>query len=61
MNGDKSKCDADGQLKNGIFKEFFKDGALSCVGKYRNGEKIGEWRTYDAKGKLTKTTRHKRG
>jgi antitoxin component YwqK of YwqJK toxin-antitoxin module len=28
-------------------------------GQYRNGEKIGEWRTYDGKGKRIKTTRHK--
>src|SRR4029077_10418111 len=30
--------DADGKLKNGVFKEFFKDGTLACVGKYRKGE-----------------------
>ena len=50
---DKSKHDTHGQLKNGIFKEFFKDGALSCVGEYRNGEKIGEWKYYLRNG-LTK-------
>jgi len=50
---DKSKHDTHGQLKYGIFKELFKDGALSCVGEYRNGEKIGEWKYYLGNG-LTK-------
>ena len=47
------------QSKTGVVKVFFKDGTLSCVGKYRNGKKIGERRTYGAKGKRIKTTRHK--
>jgi len=38
--------------------EHFKDGTLSCVGKYSNGEKVGEWRTYGTKGEPTKTMRH---
>jgi len=44
MKTDKSKYDADRRLKNGIFKEYFKDGTLSCVGECRNGEKVGEWK-----------------
>ena len=32
MKVDKSKYDSNGQLKNGIFREHFKDGTLSCVG-----------------------------
>jgi antitoxin component YwqK of YwqJK toxin-antitoxin module len=44
--------DADGKLKNGVFKEFFKDGTLACVGKYRNGEKAGEWKYYLRNGVL---------
>ena len=47
------------QSKTGVVKVFFKDGTLSCVDKYRNGEKIDEWPTYDAKGKRIKTTRHR--
>ena len=46
MKADQSKHDAGGKLKNGEFKEFFKDGTLACVGKYRNGEKVGEWKYY---------------
>ena len=38
MKIDKNKRDAGGKLKNGMFKEHFKDGTLSCTGKYRNGE-----------------------
>jgi antitoxin component YwqK of YwqJK toxin-antitoxin module len=58
---DANKHDDSAALKNGMVKEFFKDGVLSCAGEYGNDKKIGEWRTYDAKGKLIKTTRHKRG
>jgi antitoxin component YwqK of YwqJK toxin-antitoxin module len=47
-----SKYGADGQLKNGVFKEYFKDGTLSCVGEYSNGEKIGEWKYYLKNGLL---------
>ena len=43
MKRDKNKYDSKGQLKNGLFKEYFKDGTLSCVGEYLNGEKTGEW------------------
>jgi len=52
MKTDKSKDDADGQLKSGICKEFFKDGAVSCVGEFRSGAKIGERRYYLRKGLL---------
>ncbi len=38
MKSSKSQNYAGGQLRNGIFKEFFKDGTLSCAGRYRNGE-----------------------
>jgi hypothetical protein len=38
---------------------FLQDGTPACVGKYRNGEKFGVWRTYGARGKPSKTTKHK--
>lgn len=28
-------------------------------GEFRAGKKTGEWRLYDANGKLAKTTKHK--
>lgn len=59
MKLDPSKHDADGKPKNGVFKENFKDGTLVCVGHDRNGEKVGVWLTYDARGKLIKTNKHK--
>ena len=58
MQVDKFKHDSDGKLKNGVYKEYFKDGTLSCEGKYRRGERVGEWRTYEASGKVIKATRH---
>ena len=36
MKIDQSKYDAEGQLKNGIFMKFFKDGALLCDGTNRD-------------------------
>jgi hypothetical protein len=41
MKTDSNKRDATGKLKNGVFKEHYKDGMLMCVGKFRNGEKMG--------------------
>ena len=44
---------------NGGFKEYFQDGAPACLGKYRHGDKVGEWRICDPKDKLIKSTKHK--
>ena len=52
MQRDKGKHDAEGQLKSGVFKEYFKDGTLSCIGKYRSGERAGEWKYYLRNGML---------
>lgn len=49
---DKSKYDPKGQLKNGLFKEFFMNGVLSCVGKYKNGKMTGIWNRYHPNGEL---------
>jgi len=40
---DTRKSKANGLLKNGLFEEHFKDGTLSSVGEYIEGEKTGEW------------------
>ncbi len=40
---DTSKSKANGLLKNGLFEEHFKGGALSSVGEYIEEEKTGEW------------------
>ena len=58
---DKSKYDSDGQLKKGLFKEQFKDGALSCIGEYINGEKTGEWKYYLRNGLLKAIGRYANG
>jgi hypothetical protein len=39
MKADQSKHDAGAKLKNGEFKEFFKDGTLASVGKYATAKK----------------------
>lgn len=58
---DQTKFDADGRLKNGVFKEFFKDGTLSSVGEYSEGEKVGEWRYYLRNGLLKAIGRFSNG
>ncbi len=35
---------ADGKLKNGPYKEFFKGGSVSCEGRHKDGERTGEWK-----------------
>jgi Uncharacterized protein conserved in bacteria len=52
MKLDQSKRDAEGKLKNSLFKEFFQDGTPACVGKYRHGEKVGLWKYYLRNGQL---------
>jgi antitoxin component YwqK of YwqJK toxin-antitoxin module len=32
---------------------------LNDEGEFSDNQKVGEWRVYDAKGKLVKTTTHK--
>ena len=46
--------------KSAIWKRYHPNGALYDEGDYANDKKVGEWRTDDVKGKLTKTARHKR-
>ena len=60
MKIDRSKYDADGKLKNGVFKErYHPNGSLYDEGRFIDNQKVGEWRVYDSKGKLVKTARHK--
>jgi antitoxin component YwqK of YwqJK toxin-antitoxin module len=48
VKADDNQFDVDGQLRNGEYREYFKDDSLSCEGVYLNGEKTGEWRYYFA-------------
>lgn len=52
MKLDQSKYDETGQLKNGRFDEHFKDGSLSCLGAYLDGEKDREWQYFLKNGRL---------
>lgn len=52
MKAAMNKHAADGKLSNGVFKEHYMNGALACVGKYRNGEKFGGWKYYLRNGQL---------
>ena len=61
MKMEKSKHDSRGRLKSGIFKEHFKDGSLSSIGKYNNGEKTGEWKYYLHNGLLKAVGRFSQG
>jgi antitoxin component YwqK of YwqJK toxin-antitoxin module len=50
----------EGQKANGIlvgyWEWFRKDGTKMRSGHFENGEQIGEWITYDKKGKVYKVT-----
>ncbi|NJO22666.1 MAG: hypothetical protein HC868_06625 [Sphingomonadales bacterium] len=52
---------AKGWLRNGAldgyWEWFRKDGTKLRSGHFDNGERVGEWTTYDAKGKVYKVTR----
>jgi antitoxin component YwqK of YwqJK toxin-antitoxin module len=52
MKMNNSKFDKNGELKNGIQKEYFKNGSVSCEGAFINGERTGEWKYYLANGQL---------
>ena len=54
---------AKGQTVNGVltgyWEWFRKDGTKLRSGHFDNGEQVGEWTTYDAKGKVFKVTKMK--
>ena len=55
---------AKGQMLNGqphgYFEWFRKDGIIMRSGYFDNGKQIGEWTTYDKKGKVYKVTMMKK-
>ncbi len=46
---------ADGK-PNGYWEWYRLDGTLKRSGNFKNGEPVGEWTTYDSKGKIYKIT-----
>lgn len=42
---------------DGYWEWFRKDGTKLRSGHFDNGERVGEWTTYDAKGEVYKVTR----
>jgi antitoxin component YwqK of YwqJK toxin-antitoxin module len=48
-----------GDVPEGYWEWFRKDGAKLRSGTFRAGVQIGEWTTYDAEGKPYKVTRMK--
>jgi antitoxin component YwqK of YwqJK toxin-antitoxin module len=51
---------AKGSIDNGIFEDYFewfrKDGTIMRSGYFKKGKQTGEWRTFDKKGDIVKTT-----
>jgi hypothetical protein len=43
----------------GYWEWFRKDGTRMRSGYFENGNQVGEWTTYDAKGKIVKVTKMK--
>src|SRR5690242_17821129 len=58
---DKNKHESKRRPKDGTFREYFKDGALSSIGQYRRGEKTGEWKYYLRNGLLKAVGKFSRG
>ena len=57
----KTKIDKVDKLKDGVCKEYFKNGSLSCEGVYAKGEKTGEWKYYLLTGKLKAIGKYENG
>jgi antitoxin component YwqK of YwqJK toxin-antitoxin module len=45
----------DGEL-SGYWEWFRKDGSKMRSGSFEKGKQVGEWTTYDAKGRVVKVT-----
>ncbi len=61
MKIDDGPYDADGKLRNGPFRQLFKDGSVCCEGRHAQGEKTGEWRYYLLNGALKAVGRCEKG
>ena len=46
-------------VPTGYWEWYRKDGTRLRAGTFKAGEQVGEWTTYDAKGKVYKVTRMK--
>jgi len=47
------------ERKSGLGKRYHPNGVLYDEGRFADNQKVGEWRIYDARGKLFKTSNHK--
>ena len=50
-----------GEELHGYFEWFRKDGVIMRSGYFDKGKQVGEWTTYDKKGKVFKVTKIKTG
>jgi antitoxin component YwqK of YwqJK toxin-antitoxin module len=50
---------AKGGILTGYWEWFRKDGTKLRSGYFKDGKQVGEWTTYDAKGKVYKVTKMK--
>ena len=48
-----------GSEPHGYFEWYRKDGVIMRSGYFDNGKQVGEWTTYDKKGKVYKVTKMK--
>jgi antitoxin component YwqK of YwqJK toxin-antitoxin module len=49
-----------GDEMHGYWEWFRKDGVIMRSGYFDNGKQVGEWTTYDKKGKIFKVTQMKK-
>lgn len=50
-----------GEVPTGHWEWFRKDGTRMRSGFFENGKQVGEWTTYDRKGRVYKVTKMKPG
>ncbi|WP_461630558.1 hypothetical protein [Labilibaculum euxinus] len=55
-----NKLNKEGE-KEGIWKEYFKDGKLVATGAYKNGKKVGKWEEYTNRNISFRIIRYKNG
>ncbi len=50
-----------GLINDGIYKEYYENGQIKLVGKYKRYFKTGTWRYYSNRGKLLKKEKWENG
>lgn len=50
-----------GKLLDGLFTVHYKNGQLKCLGRFKLGRKVGQWKFWDTEGEITEVHSYSRG